>query len=203
MSETLGASRNEVPQAAQASRWKLSTRIAVRRAGARHALTLATAWNSTPAPHDGQASWIGLKIDISGLRRLELREPSHRRVLLLQLVAEVRRVQLGEPLPRRAELIAADALRARRQRIAVPGAVVVGLLVDAPADRDLLAHRALVPGRVARADLAAPGDGRDAARLPDLRVDAVSGLGRLVGRLALLVVERVSEVVLVVAEVLG
>src|SRR5688572_22891 len=130
MSETLGASRNAVPQAAQVSRWKLSARIAVRSAGARPALTLATAWNSTPAPHDGQASWIGLKIDISGLRRLELREPGHRRVLLLQLVAEVRGVELGEPLPGGAELVAADALGARGQRVAVPRAVVVGLLVD-------------------------------------------------------------------------
>src|SRR5258706_9576127 len=104
--------RKSWPQLGQALRWKLRSRMAVRRSGRRTALTLCTSSNGTDAWHDGQAVWTVWKID---MRRSwfgfgpgsagQLGQPAHRRVVVLQLLALPGRVQLGEPLARRAELV--------------------------------------------------------------------------------------------------
>src|SRR4030095_8960695 len=121
------------------------------------------------------------------------------RVLALELVREVRCVQLGEPFARRAELVRRDALRARGELVAVPAAVVVRLLVDARADRALLGDRAALPRARLRADRAAPGQRGDAAALPLVLADALC-LRVALRRLVALVVERIVDVVLVVPE---
>src|SRR6187402_1336251 len=128
------SSRKALPQATHGWRWNEPSRIARRKSARRSALTLFTASNALIAPQAGQASSVLSKMDIdfsSGGFRLVAQhgQPGGRRVLRLQLVEVERRVQLGEPLGRRAELVGADAPGPRREVVAHP-IVLVGLLDD-------------------------------------------------------------------------
>src|SRR5690349_24718444 len=94
-------------QPGQVSRWKLRSRMAARRSGRRAALTLCTRSNRTFAAQRGQLTSVFSNTDMVIPPRSDRKfgQPGPRRMLGFELAALERRVQLREPLARRAELV--------------------------------------------------------------------------------------------------
>src|SRR6185295_13083193 len=145
------SSRKPAPQCGQLVRWKRLPRIASRRSGRRSALRLCTVSNESDRAQDGQSMTVSLNRDmallLSGRLRLglELGQPLRRGMRGIELLHVIRRVQLGEPFPGGAELVAGDALGPGRVLVADPTARVTLVVDHAVGGGALLRDGGVVP----------------------------------------------------------